>query len=144
MPAANLLAQPADLSQYAERKSKLTAKMVVTAKCSQCGAQFEAEIEERSALCPKCGREVWLNMPQVPVPPAPTLPTAGFFAQMKPCEYCKQQISRAAVFCPHCGGFKSIPFQLVWQAVCAFVVASVLVGLLLGFFAAAFHSIFGR
>jgi hypothetical protein len=109
--------------------------------CQSCGGEIEFDVTEfessgetthrklgQTIDCPHCSKptQIYMNKAEFIARPSPTPSAPEMFARLKPCEYCRERISRAAVFCPHCGGFRSIPFRLVLQAVFYFMAASAL------------------
>jgi ssDNA-binding Zn-finger/Zn-ribbon topoisomerase 1 len=113
--------------------------MISKCQCQNCGGNVEFEASEfelsgetshrnlgQMVDCPHCNKptQIYMNKAEFIAPPAMTPPAPEMFASLEPCGYCQERISRAAVFCPHCGGFKSIPFRLVLQAVFYFMAAS--------------------
>jgi predicted RNA-binding Zn-ribbon protein involved in translation (DUF1610 family) len=119
-------------------------RVIVAVKCRHCGHEFDSEAESSSAICPNCGKENIFRAPRVAVPPpAIKKPASETVSNLVYCPSCLEKISRATVFCPHCGAFFNVPFRLVWQVLCWFMVATVLIGIILalldGFIKAIFN-----
>ena len=107
--------------------------MTVTCACQNCkgGIDFDVEQANQFIECPLCHNQTRLLLPSKP----------KFFekSQAKPenrmtyCLDCGNEVSFRAPLCPHCGGFRSIPFGLVFQVFCWVMVSAAvfsLIGLL--------------
>ena len=95
--------------------------MIVNVQCEHCGGQFENDGQERTAICPHCGKETSVKefrpgavaqpAPAASAPPpseASTLESTGGIASsnqecLVDCPDCKKPVSPRAVSCPNCG-----------------------------------------
>jgi Zn finger protein HypA/HybF involved in hydrogenase expression len=120
--------------------------MIATEKCQHCSGEFEFEVGNKTEFCPHCGKETLVQKTKFIPPPqfAAKNTEQDFFPALVACGYCKEKIARAAVLCPRCGGFKSIPFRLVWQATCGVLFVVAILGLIGALIDAIFHAASGN
>jgi DNA-directed RNA polymerase subunit RPC12/RpoP len=100
--------------------------MIVSIQCPQCGHEFDAEAEERSAVCPACARAVILKTPKVILPKQNAAP----ITRMTTCADCGSAMSRRALWCQQCGSLQRSLFWLVWNITCEFWVVAAILGII--------------
>jgi DNA-directed RNA polymerase subunit RPC12/RpoP len=98
-------------------------------KCHHCNQPLQFDDEQAGKLleCPLCNFKTRAEMK----PPAPPVNP-----RLARCADCDGEVSPRAPLCPHCGGFRRLPFGLVLQAVCWVMLATgimTLIGWLFGF-----------
>lgn len=90
--------------------------MIQKTSCQHCGQHIEFEVETANQIeaCPNCGKQTRLF----------TANAKGFKPERKiaksklaPCNECAKVISSSAIFCPHCGDYKKVPFGMILSVV---------------------------
>jgi len=111
--------------------------MIAKGNCQHCNQpiEFEAESSGQFFPCPACGQQTRLLLPGK----AFTNTAASIAAKAKnqmepriiPCLDCGNEVSRRALFCPHCGEYESGLYRKLWKISVGAVLMLVLFGFLM-------------
>lgn len=107
--------------------------------CIHCGGaiEFDEDAAGQEFDCPHCGKKTWVDLPgkMSYLPPGSRSPfrpqdlPRKVNPKLEPCGHCLAEISREAVFCPHCGQLPSLVRVAVYIIGVSILMSFIFIGL---------------